>query len=120
MELEQDGSITEEHNRILTIRGKEYDLTDRPLLWYPLLFVFSAIFVGLAYVFVMTAALIIRTIGNSVAAVPSIVWKVLVAGILVWFACGLIKLYFTGSSEPFFSVEVSYSSSNEEEKEGGE
>lgn len=114
MKLEQTDSLGNDPERFLEFRGETYDLTDNPIVFFTLEMVFFGIIWGLVVTGAYALYLVWDAVSLVTGGVPSFVWDGLMATILIWFALGLIKLYFTGSAKPFFKVTFSVRDETEE------
>lgn len=114
MQLSNTGS-EEGFDRYIKFRGKEYDLSDRSVVWYFLLAGAMSFTFAVFAVFWFVLVFLWEGLNHLLQAAPQI--GNFVAGLLsIWVVLGTVKYLLTGTASPFFNVDIDLNISTVEEE----
>jgi hypothetical protein len=114
----QNGKVK---SRKLEYNGKEYDLTDEPILWYGassiVLSMLSIVLSALLYITAEIFVYLEKTgVIDGLIGVTTKIFQVVLILFFIFVVMGVVKYYVTGSPEPFVSVDISKSSETHKEE----
>lgn len=105
--------------RLLKFNGKEYDLTDKPALWYGasgvILTIFFTVVSGLLFIGAKAVAYLNSTgFVDNLVGIGIQIFQLVMLLFLSVIILGVVKYLITGNPEPFISIDIKNSSETED------